>query len=83
LCDVVTSKDVQGRIQGGEAIGAIAPPKTYEGNFFYHDFVEFGKTVDCQLKLDYQILLKLPPLNLRAGSATEDVLHFDFIDALG
>jgi len=29
----------QGRIQRG----AIAPPKTYESNFFYHDFVQFGK----------------------------------------
>ena len=26
-----------------EAIGAVAPPKTYESNFFYHDFAQFGK----------------------------------------
>ena len=32
----------QGRIRGG-AIGAIAQPKTYESNFFHHDFVQFGK----------------------------------------
>jgi len=45
------------------------PPKTYESNFFHHDFVQFGKTLHCQLRLDCQILLKSPPLNLRAGSA--------------
>jgi len=45
------------------------PPKTYESNFFHQDFVLFGKALDCQLKLDCQILLKSPPLNLRAGSA--------------
>jgi len=27
----------------GAAIGAIAPPKTYESNFFHHDFEQFGK----------------------------------------
>jgi len=27
----------------GGAIGAIAPPKTYESNFFHYDFVQFGK----------------------------------------
>ena len=32
----------QGRAQG-EAIGAIAPTKTYESNFIHHDFVQFGK----------------------------------------
>jgi len=30
-----------GRSRG--AIGAIAPPKTHESNFIYHDFVQFGK----------------------------------------
>jgi len=56
-------------------IGAIAPPKTYESNFFHHDFVQFGRTLDCQVSLDCQILLKLPPLNLRAGSAPGANLH--------
>ena len=32
----------QGRIQVG-AIGAIGPPKTYESNFFHHDFEQFRK----------------------------------------
>jgi len=26
-----------------KAIGAIAPPKTYESKFVHHDFVQFGK----------------------------------------
>jgi len=56
----------------GGAIGAIAPPKTYKSNFFQHDFVQFGKTLDCQLKLGCQILLKSPLLNLRTGSAPAD-----------
>jgi len=30
-------------VDPGGAIGAIAPPKTYESNFFLHDFVQFGK----------------------------------------
>jgi len=34
--------DIQGQIQE-EAIGAIAPPKTYESKFFHHNFVQFGK----------------------------------------
>jgi len=51
----------RGRIQGVD--WAIAPPKTFESNVFHHDFVQFGKTLDCQ------ILLKSPPLNLRAGPA--------------
>jgi len=25
------------------AVGAIAPPKTYESNFIHRDFVQFGK----------------------------------------
>jgi len=33
----------QGRIQGGRESGTIAPPKTYESNFFHHNFVQFGK----------------------------------------
>ena len=32
----------QGRIQG-EEIGAIAPPKIFESNFFHHDFEHFRK----------------------------------------
>ena len=33
----------QGQIQWG-AIGAIVPPpKTYESNFFHHEFEQFGK----------------------------------------
>jgi len=40
------------------------PPKTYESNFFHHDFVQIRKTLDCQLRLDCQILLKSPPPNL-------------------
>jgi len=60
---------MQGRIQGW-AIRASAPRETYESNFFHHDFVQFGNRLDCQLKLDCQILLKSPhPLNLRVGSA--------------
>jgi len=51
------------------AIGAIAPPKTHESSVFHHEFLQLGKTLDCQLTLDCQILLKSPPLNLRAGSA--------------
>jgi len=39
------------------------PPETYESNFFHYDFLQFGKTLDCQLRLDCQILLKPPPLN--------------------
>jgi len=50
-------------------IGAIAPPKAYESNFFHHNFVQFGKTLECELRLECQKLLKSPPLNLRAGSA--------------
>jgi len=50
-----------GADSGGAAIGAIAPPKTYESNFFHHDFLQFGKTLDYQLRLDCQILLKSPP----------------------
>jgi len=42
------------------AIGAIAPPKTYGSNLFHHDFLQFGKTPDCQLRLDCQILLNRP-----------------------
>jgi len=52
--------------QGGSraTIGAIAPPKTYESNFFHHEFVQRGKTPDYQLRLDCQILLKSPPPEL-------------------
>ena len=53
----------------GRAIGVIAPPKTYESNFFHHDFVQFGKTPECELRRDCQKFLKSLPLNLRAGSA--------------
>jgi len=63
------SRQQQGRIQGG-AIGAIAPPKTYESNIFHNDFVQFRKKRSCKRRLDCQILLKSPPLNLRAGSAS-------------
>ena len=49
--------------RGGSRGGAIAPPKTYESNFFHYNFVQFGKKLDCQ------ILLQSPPLNLWAGSA--------------
>jgi len=52
------------KARGGSrgVIMAIAPPpKTYESNLFHHDFVQFGKTLDCQLKLDCQILLNRPP----------------------
>jgi len=52
FCDVVSEADPG---------GAIAPPETYVSNFFNHDFVQFGKTLDCQLRLDCQILLKSPP----------------------
>jgi len=44
----------------GGAIGAIAPPKTYESNIFHHDFVQFRKTFGWQRRLDCQILLKSP-----------------------
>jgi len=54
----------QGRIRGGDR-----PLKTYESNIFHHDFVQFRKTLGCQRRLDSQILLKSPLLNLRAGSA--------------
>ena len=47
---------------GGGRLGLSTPPKTYKSNFLHHDFVQFGKTLDCQ------ILLKSPSLNLRAGS---------------
>jgi len=48
------------------------PPKTYESNFFHHDFLQSWKTLDCQLRLDCQILLKSPPsLNVQAGSAPD------------
>jgi len=64
------------------AIWAIAPLKPTKVPFF-HEFVQFGKTIDCQLKLDCQILLKSLPLNLRAGSdpglgmlLTDDKLYF-------
>ena len=57
---------------GGGAIGASAPPESYESNFFHYDFLQFGKTLDCQLRLDCQILLKSPPpLNWPAGSDAE------------
>jgi len=56
-------------VDPGEATGAIDPPKTYESNIFHHDFVQFRKTLGCQRRLDCQILLKSPPLNLRAGPA--------------
>jgi len=49
--------------------GAISPLKTYESSIFHHDFVQFRKTLGCQRRLDSQILLKSPLLNLRAGSA--------------
>ena len=32
----------QGRVHGW-AIGAIAPPKSYENKFVHHNFVQFGK----------------------------------------
>jgi len=48
----------------------------YKSNFFHHDFVQFGETRDCQLKLNCQMLLKSPPLNLRAGSTPDlDTTH--------
>jgi len=28
---------------GGSSGGAIDPPKTYESNFYHHDFIKFGK----------------------------------------
>jgi len=43
------------------AIGAIAPPKTYESNFFHYDFVRFGKKLDCQLKLTAKYYCNRPP----------------------
>jgi len=45
----------------------IASPKAYKSNFFHHDFVQFRKTLDCQLKLDCQILLKSPGLSMGMG----------------
>jgi len=43
-----------GAVPGGGDWGD-RPPKTYESNFFHHEFVQFGKTLDCQLKLDCQM----------------------------
>ena len=58
-------------LRGGSrgVIGAIAPLNFNESNIFHHDFVQFVRTLGCQWRLDYLILLKLHPLNLRAGSA--------------
>jgi len=54
----------------GRAIGATAPPKTYESNIFNHDFVQLRKTFGCQRRLDIPNITEIPPpLNLRAGSA--------------
>jgi len=36
-------KELSKRFLSKTAIGAIAPPKTYESNFIHHDFVQFGK----------------------------------------
>ena len=36
-------KELSKRFLSKKAIGAIAPPKTYESNFILHDFVQFGK----------------------------------------
>jgi len=33
----------QGRSGSRGAIGAIAPPKTYESNFIHHDLIQFRK----------------------------------------
>jgi len=44
----------RGGSRGGR-LGRSPPPKTYESNFFHHDFVQFGKKLDCQ------ILLQSPP----------------------
>jgi len=59
----------RGGSRGGR-LGRPPPPKTYESNIFHHDFVQFRKTLGCQRRLHCQILLKSPPLNLRAGSAS-------------
>ena len=71
LCCII----MQGRIHG-ETIGAIARLKPTKVYFIYHDFVQFGKQYSqfnlenvSVIRLDYQILLKSPPLTLRAGSA--------------
>jgi len=57
-----------GEDPGGGGDWGDRPPKAYESNIFHHDFVQFRKTLGCQRRLDCQILLKSPPLNLRAGS---------------
>ena len=65
---ISTRSGSRGGRLGRSRFEAIAPPKTYESNFFHHDFLQFGKRLDCQLRLFSQILLKSsPPLNLRAG----------------
>jgi len=61
----------------GESRGEIAPPKSNESYFIYHDFVQFGKQYSqynsensirniirkavSVIKLDYKLLLKSPP----------------------
>ena len=62
ICSFLVSRPIcyQGRVQGGRSLQS-SPPKTYKSNVYYHDFVQFGKTLDCQLNLDCQILLKSPP----------------------
>ena len=58
---------------GGGAIGAIAQPKTYESNFFHHDFVQFGKrNLTANWDWTAKYYWNRPPLNLRAGSAPVD-----------
>jgi len=54
---------------GGGRLELSSPPETCESNLFHHDFLQFGKTPDCLLRLHCQIFLKSPPLNLRTGSA--------------
>jgi len=40
---VVSGAQFRSEMDPRWAIGAIAPPKTYENNFFHHEFVQFGK----------------------------------------
>jgi len=51
----------------GVAIGAITPLKPKKVTFFTM-ICSIQKCTYCHLRLTCQILLKLPPLNLRAGS---------------
>jgi len=35
-------KELSKSILSKKTIGAIAPPKTYQNNFYHHDFAQFG-----------------------------------------